>query len=56
MPKLTVDGTEIVVPAGATRGAAAWPMQGLNKHFRPEMERRILERAGGAGEMWEATE
>jgi NADH-quinone oxidoreductase subunit F len=36
--------------------AAAWPIQGLIKHFRPEMERRIAERAGGAGEMLEAAE
>ncbi len=28
--------------------AAAWPIQGLIKHFRPEMERRIVERQGGA--------
>ncbi|MBT5414181.1 MAG: NADH-quinone oxidoreductase subunit NuoF [Rhodospirillaceae bacterium] len=28
--------------------AAAWPIQGLIRHFRPEMERRILERKGGA--------
>jgi NADH-quinone oxidoreductase subunit F len=34
--------------------AAAWPIQGLIKHFRPEMERRILERA--CGEMLEAAE
>ncbi len=27
--------------------AAAWPIQGLIKHFRPEMERRIAERQGG---------
>jgi len=26
--------------------AAAWPIQGLVKHFRPEIERRIAERAG----------
>jgi NADH-quinone oxidoreductase subunit F len=26
--------------------AAAWPIQGLIRHFRPEMERRIAERAG----------
>jgi len=25
--------------------AAAWPVQGLIRHFRPELERRILERA-----------
>ena len=29
--------------------AAAWPIQGLIRHFRPEMERRILDRqVGGA--------
>ena len=27
--------------------AAAWPIQGLIKHFRPEMERRMAERNGG---------
>ena len=32
--------------------AAAWPIQGLIKHFRPELERRIAERAG----MMEAAE
>ena len=32
--------------------AAAWPIQGLIKHFRPEMERRIAER----GNMLEAAE
>jgi NADH-quinone oxidoreductase subunit F len=26
--------------------AAAWPIQGLIRHFRPEIERRILERRG----------
>ena len=26
--------------------AAAWPIQGLIKHFRPEIERRIAERKG----------
>jgi NADH-quinone oxidoreductase subunit F len=30
--------------------AAAWPIQGLIKHFRPELERRIAERNGG--ECW----
>ena len=24
--------------------AAAWPIQGLIRHFRPELERRILDR------------
>jgi NADH-quinone oxidoreductase subunit F len=24
--------------------AAAWPVQGLIRHFRPELERRIAER------------
>jgi NADH-quinone oxidoreductase subunit F len=27
--------------------AAAWPIQGLIRHFRPELERRILEKQGG---------
>ncbi|MEN3747002.1 NADH-quinone oxidoreductase subunit NuoF [Sphingomonas sp. HF-S3] len=27
--------------------AAAWPIQGLIRHFRPELERRITERNGG---------
>jgi NADH-quinone oxidoreductase subunit F len=27
--------------------AAAWPIQGLIRHFRPEMERRIIEKQGG---------
>ncbi|MGQ0659269.1 NADH-quinone oxidoreductase subunit NuoF [Sphingosinicella sp.] len=26
--------------------AAAWPIQGLIRHFRPELERRIVERSG----------
>ncbi len=30
--------------------AAAWPIQGLIRHFRPEMERRIAARQGGPGE------
>lgn len=30
--------------------AAAWPIQGLIKHFRPEIERRIAERAGAMQE------
>ena len=34
--------------------AAAWPIQGLIKHFRPEIERRIAETRGGA--MLEAAE
>jgi NADH-quinone oxidoreductase subunit F len=34
--------------------AAAWPIQGLIRHFRPEIERRIAERNGG--EMLEAAE
>ncbi len=28
--------------------AAAWPIQGLIRHFRPELERRIVERKKGA--------
>jgi NADH-quinone oxidoreductase subunit F len=34
--------------------AAAWPIQGLIRHFRPEMERRIVEAQGGG--MLEAAE
>ena len=33
--------------------AAAWPIQGLIRHFRPEIERRIIEKQGG---MLEAAE
>ena len=32
--------------------AATWPIQGLIKHFRPELERRIAQR----GAMQEAAE
>jgi len=28
--------------------AAAWPIQGLISHFRPEIERRIVEKQAGA--------
>ncbi len=30
--------------------AAAWPVQGLIRHFRPEMEKRIRDRQGGAAQ------
>jgi NADH-quinone oxidoreductase subunit F len=30
--------------------AAAWPIQGLIKHFRPELERRIAENVREAAE------
>lgn len=37
--------------------AAAWPIQGLIKHFRPEMERRITEKRGdGLSPIMEAAE
>ena len=37
--------------------AAAWPIQGLIKHFRPELERRITERSGDSyAPMQEAAE
>jgi NADH-quinone oxidoreductase subunit F len=36
--------------------AAAWPIQGLIKHFRPELERRINERGGDLAPMQEAAE
>ena len=38
----------------ALGNAAAWPIQVLIRHFRPEIEWRINERAGG--EMLEAAE
>jgi NADH-quinone oxidoreductase subunit F len=57
MPKLTVDGTGIEGHTICALGdAAAWPIEGPIKHFRPEMERRIAQRAGGAVEMLEAAE
>jgi NADH-quinone oxidoreductase subunit F len=36
--------------------AAAWPIQGLIRHFRPEIERRIAVRRGGAMPALEAAE
>jgi NADH-quinone oxidoreductase subunit F len=36
--------------------AAAWPIQGLIRHFRPEIERRIAENKGGTAPMMEAAE
>ncbi|WP_164114772.1 NADH-quinone oxidoreductase subunit NuoF [Sphingorhabdus sp. Alg239-R122] len=36
--------------------AAAWPIQGLIRHFRPEMERRIREQQGSGAEIMEAAE
>jgi NADH-quinone oxidoreductase subunit F len=37
--------------------AAAWPIQGLIRHFRPELERRITENRGdGQAPMMEAAE
>ncbi len=37
--------------------AAAWPIQGLIRHFRPEIERRIVEKqGGGTAPMQEAAE
>jgi len=36
--------------------AAAWPIQGLIRHFRPEIERRIAEKKAGAAPMMEAAE
>jgi NADH-quinone oxidoreductase subunit F len=45
-----VDGWAIRALGDAT----GWSIQGLIRHFRPEIERRINERAGG--EMLEAAE
>jgi len=36
--------------------AAAWPIQGLIRHFRPELERRIIERRGAQTAYAEAAE
>ena len=36
--------------------AAAWPIQGLIRHFRPEIERRIVERRSGLTPLMEAAE
>ncbi|HEX8667615.1 MAG TPA: NADH-quinone oxidoreductase subunit NuoF [Allosphingosinicella sp.] len=36
--------------------AAAWPIQGLIRHFRPELERRIRERRGETEPVMEAAE
>jgi NADH-quinone oxidoreductase subunit F len=36
--------------------AAAWPIQGLIRHFRPELERRIAERQGKAAPLAQAAE
>ena len=44
MPNVTVDGIAKQVEGRticALGDAAAWPIQGLIKHFRPELERRI---------------
>jgi NADH-quinone oxidoreductase subunit F len=30
--------------------AAAWPIQGLIRHYRPELERRIVERRGAVAQ------
>ena len=36
-------------PTICARGdAAAWPIQGLIRHLRPEIERRLVEREGQA--------
>jgi NADH-quinone oxidoreductase subunit G len=35
-------------PICALGDAAAWPIQGLIRHFRPELERRIAEKQGMA--------
>jgi NADH-quinone oxidoreductase subunit F len=36
--------------------AAAWPIQGLIRHFRPELERRIAARHGGEAPVAAAAE
>jgi len=51
MPELKANGIEVEVPQGATVlqacEAAARAIQGLIRHFRPELGRRILERHTG---------
>jgi len=37
-------------PIGALGDAAAWPIQGLIRHFRPELEKRIAENVREAAE------
>lgn len=52
-----VEGTVEDHTICALGGAAARPIQGLIKHFRPETERRIAEkRGGGLSPMMEAAE
>ena len=42
--KLIVDGKEIEGHTICALGdAAAWPIQGLIRHFRPEIEKRIAD-------------
>jgi NADH-quinone oxidoreductase subunit F len=36
--------------------AAAWPIQGLIRHFRPELENRILGRQGELAPLQQAAE
>ena len=47
-----MNASMIIFLVGAA--AAAWPIQGLVRHFRPELERRIAERTGK--QMLEAAE
>jgi NADH:ubiquinone oxidoreductase subunit F (NADH-binding) len=47
MLKVTVVGIELEVLQGC---GAAWPIHSLIKHFRPELERRIIENERGAVE------
>ena len=68
MPKVTVEGQEIDMLQQVTKqveghticalgDAAAWPVQGLIRHFQPERERRIHEHnAQFAPEFAEAAE
>ena len=51
MPKVTVDGIEFEGHTICALGdAAAWPIQGLIRHFRPEIVRRIAVRDGAMRE------
>ncbi len=51
MAKLTINGKQVEGHTICALGdAAAWPIQGLIRHFRPELERRIGEREAAVRE------
>ena len=57
MTKLIIDGKEIEGHTICALGdAAAWPIQGLIRHFRPELERRIAAETGSRPAVRQAAE